>query len=155
MTRNRGRKEGKKEGTGLFFFFFSTSVAMADQRWMRTRSGFGRGRVKRKRVRGGDGNKRGLDICTPVERTKQRAHLWHSFSDPRRDKRNDEVRAKVQGKSRGIDKGGDACAGLSNRKSEFILNVSLCESVCVFRWLVFFPVVLNSREFSFGHLDTE
>lgn len=40
------------------------------------------------------------------------------------------MRAKVQGKSRGIDRG-DACAGLSNRKSEFILNVSLCECVCV------------------------
>lgn len=59
--------------------------------------------------RGGDGNKRGLDICTPVERMKQRVHLWHSFSDPRRDKRNDEVRAKVQGKSRGIDRGDAWC----------------------------------------------
>lgn len=46
------------------------------------------------------------------------------------------MRAKVQGKSRGIDRG-DACAGLSNRKSEFILNVSLCECVCFVGWFFF------------------
>lgn len=43
-------------------------------------------------------------------------------------------------------------AGLSSRKSEFILNVSLCVCVCV---CVFFRVVLSSREFLFRYLDTE
>lgn len=74
----KGRKEGRKERL-CFFFFFSTSalVAMADQAALDENSL----RIRAKRGeekgegRGGDGNKRGLDICTLVERTKQRAHL--------------------------------------------------------------------------------
>lgn len=80
MRRKRGGKEGRKEGKNVsVFFFFSTSalVAMADQAALDENSL----RIRAKRGeekgegRGGDGNKRGLDICTLVERTKQRAHL--------------------------------------------------------------------------------
>lgn len=47
-------------------------------------------------------------------------------------------------------------AGLSSRKSEFILNVSLCMSVymCAFHWRIFL-VVLSSREFLFRYLNAE
>ena len=109
----KGWRKGRKEGKNVSLFFSTSAlIAMADQTTLDENSL--RIRVKQRgeekgEGRGGDGNKRGLDICTPVERTKQRVHLWHSFSDPRRDKRNDEVRAKVQGKSRGIDRGDAWC----------------------------------------------
>lgn len=100
-------RKGRKERT--CFFRRPSSSRWGDQTTPDENSDSGeatrRGRGKGWR----EGNKRELDIYTPVERTKQRAHLWHSFSDPRRDKRNDEVRAKVQGKSRGIDRGDAWC----------------------------------------------
>lgn len=145
----KGRKEGRKERLCFFFFFrrLPSSRWPTKRRWMRTRSGFGR-RGERKRVRGGvemeikegwisvrwsNERNRGLtfDTVSAILDEINGTTKWEQ-----------KCRGRVEG-SIGVMRG----AGLSSRKSEFILNVSLC--VCVFRWF-FFWLFRVPENFCFG-----
>lgn len=150
--RKRGGKEGRKER--VFFDVRPRRDEAIKRRRMRTR-------IRAKQREEGEEKSEGREIkesWISIRRSNERNRgLTFGTVSAILDEINgttkweQKCRGRVEG-SIGAMRG----AGLSSRKSEFILNVSLCMSVymCVFHWGVFL-VVLSSREFLFRYLNTE
>lgn len=150
--RKRGGKEGRKER--VFFDVRPRRDEAIKRRRMRTR-------IRAKQREEGEEKGEGREIkesWISIRRSNERNRgLTFGTVSAILDEINgttkweQKCRGRVEG-SIGAMRG----AGLSSRKSEFILNVSLCMSVymCVFHWGVFL-VVLSSREFLFRYLNAE
>lgn len=150
--RKRGGKEGRKER--VFFDVRPRRDEAIKRRRMRTR-------IRAKQREEGEEKGEGREIkesWISIRRSNERNRgLTFGTVSAILDEINgttkweQKCRGRVEG-SIGAMRG----AGLSSRKSEFILNVSLCMSVymCAFHWRVFL-VVLSSREFLFRYLNAE